>query len=174
MSKQFLRIACMSLLGMAAFAGPSIGYSDDQKAIYGWIENVRIQPGDITLKAKLDTGATTSSLHAEDIEKFERDGEDWVRFFTRDPNADERVKVEREVSRRVKIVRHNGPSQRRVVVKIGVCVGNIYRESEASLIDRSNFTYPILIGRNFLEERILVDSAETFTTDPACDMDAAR
>ncbi|MEN8720357.1 MAG: RimK/LysX family protein, partial [Oceanococcaceae bacterium] len=40
----------------------------------GWVEKVRLLPGEIPLKAKLDTGAKTSSLHAEDISLFERDG----------------------------------------------------------------------------------------------------
>ncbi|MCH8873269.1 ATP-dependent zinc protease [candidate division KSB1 bacterium] len=46
----------------------------------GWIEHGVIEPADMTVKFKLDTGALTSSMHAEDIERFERDGQQWVRF----------------------------------------------------------------------------------------------
>ena len=52
--------------------------------IAGWLEYVVLEPWDIKLRAKLDTGAKTSSLHALNIERFIRDGQSWVRFNTED------------------------------------------------------------------------------------------
>ena len=52
----------------------------DEPRRMGWLEWSWLEPGHVRLKTKLDTGARTSSLHAEDIATFERDGETWVRF----------------------------------------------------------------------------------------------
>jgi hypothetical protein len=50
------------------------------KQVVGWLEEVKIYPGNLILKAKLDTGAKNCSLNAQNIVEFERDGEKWVRF----------------------------------------------------------------------------------------------
>ena len=52
----------------------------DVKKIIGAIENVRLVPPHIVLKARIDTGAKTTSIDARDITPFERNGEEWVRF----------------------------------------------------------------------------------------------
>jgi len=46
----------------------------------GWLERVRLQPWDIVVKAKLDTGAKTAAIHATDLEYFDKEGKPWVRF----------------------------------------------------------------------------------------------
>jgi hypothetical protein len=53
--------------------------SDDLR-VAGWVERVSIFPGNLKIKAKLDTGARNSSLNATDIDAFERNGAKWVRF----------------------------------------------------------------------------------------------
>ena len=50
------------------------------RPVFGWVEKTTIEPWGVELKAKLDSGALTSSLHATDVEIFEKDGDDWVRF----------------------------------------------------------------------------------------------
>ena len=60
---------------------PNIQYAKDPaRIIAGWIENVEIESLDAKFKAKLDTGARTSSIHATDIKEFKRDGKKWVKF----------------------------------------------------------------------------------------------
>ncbi|MES0873038.1 ATP-dependent zinc protease family protein [Sinimarinibacterium thermocellulolyticum] len=139
------------------------------KEIFGWIEWVAVGDKGIRLKAKLDTGATTSSITAENIEYFTRDGAKWVRFAIRDEHLDGIEIVEAPLARHVRIRRHGGQSQRRPVVKLGLCVGDIYRERQFSLIDRSGFNYPVLVGRNYLRDHILVDSDIIYTREPACE-----
>ena len=51
------------------------------RVIMGWLESIFIRPWNLRLTAKLDTGAKTSSLHADKIEHFSKNGEDWVRFY---------------------------------------------------------------------------------------------
>lgn len=136
--------------------------------IFGWVERVELFDGDLSAKAKLDTGAATSSLDATHISRFRKDGERWVRFTVTDPETDEKLEIEMPLSRNVRIVRHSGDHQRRAVVKIPVCFGPFARHVEFTLIDRSNFIYPVLLGRNALEAHALVDSGETFINYPNC------
>lgn len=135
---------------------------------FGWVEKVRITPGNILVHAKLDTGADTSSLDASDIIEFTKDKEDWVRFSLTNRYGD-KVLIERPIRRIAMVKRHRGKHQKRKVIRIGVCLGNKYMETDVSLIDRTNFDYQMLIGRNFLAGNVLVDSAVTHTSLPSCE-----
>lgn len=136
--------------------------------VFGWVERVELFDGALSVKAKLDTGAATSSLDAASIERFERDGKRWVRFVVVDPDTEKEQELERRVVRNVRIVRHNGQSQRRPVVMLDICFGPFHREIEFNLVDRSNFIYPVLLGRNVLQDTALVDSGDTFVNYPDC------
>lgn len=139
------------------------------RSIHGWVERVEIWPENISLKAKMDTGATTSSLNALNKAYFERDGERWIAFDIIDPeDAETTVRIERPVSRYVRIVRHDGTLQRRPVVRITLCMGGYLREEEINLIDRTQLNYQVLVGRNHMRGIILVDPAETFLQPPRC------
>ena len=80
----------------------------------GWLERVRLQPWDIVLKAKLDTGAKTAAIHATDIERFDKDGKQWVRFKLwlnhRDPGS-ETITVEKPLARARFASRRRGRAQ---------------------------------------------------------------
>lgn len=157
--------------------------ADDEAAhrqILGWIEWLVLEPAGIRVKAKLDTGANTASLHGENIEPFEHDGEEWVRFDV--PIAEVRdveeaddtpafrgLRIERPVSRDVLIKRHDAKSQRRFVVELPFCINGREHTAEFSLTDRGDFNYPVLLGRRFMAEVIVVDPAETFIAREACD-----
>lgn len=145
------------------------------KDIFGWVERVVIRPGKVTLKAKLDTGADTSSLDATHIRRFRRGERRYVRFTIEDPKTKEVLTLERPFIRRATIKQHEGEHQLRPVVAIDVCLGDhLLRKVEVSLIDRSRFTYPVLLGRNALEGVALVDPDLTFTQKPNCEMGRPR
>lgn len=130
----------------------------------GWLESIILLPGGLKLRAKLDTGAKTSSLHAVDIERFTRDGEDWVRFRTIDPHENKSVMpFEMPLVRDVRIKRHKRPAQERPVVEMSFCLDAEIYTTEFSLIDRGKFNYPVLLGRRVLQKGILVDPAASFT-----------
>ncbi|WP_407354473.1 ATP-dependent zinc protease [Luteimonas sp. R10] len=160
------------LLAAAAPAWPAAQRSESEEArvqdIFGWVEWVEIGASPIRLKAKLDTGATTSSLTADDIEIFRRDGKRHVRFTILDEDSDIEETIEARLVRHVRIRRHDGSTQRRPVVRLGMCLGDIFREHEFTLVDRSSFLYPVLVGRNYMRGHVLVDSGETFTRRPSC------
>lgn len=119
------------------------------------------------LRARIDSGANTSSLSAKEITRFERDGEDWVRF--RLGITDEDVVVddvrdewmEAPVERRVRIVQAAG-SESRPVVSLLMTLGSIREPVEFTLNDRTHLNYPVLLGRRFLMDIALIDVAETY------------
>ena len=137
--------------------------------ILGYIEKVRFDNPNIELKAKLDTGATTSSLNAINKEPFEKEGEEWIRFDIIDPeDEDNLIGFEAPVVRTVRIRRHDAAPHVRPVVELGMCVGHVYQVAQFSLADRTDFNYQVLVGRNFLKGHIVVDSGSRYETKPEC------
>ena len=57
---------------------------------------------------------------------------------------------------------------------MGVCVGNVYRETQVNLVDRKNFNYQMLIGRRFTGNSVVVDPGRTFIAKPHCDRGKSR
>ena len=141
--------------------------SNKDLLVAGWVENVSIFPGGLKIKAKLDTGARNSSLNAKHIEEFERDGEKWVRFDLKNWKG-RTASFETKVIRMATIKQHETESATRPVIRLGICLANVYKEVEVNLEDRSKFNYQMLIGRSYLRNSILVDSSATFKVQPDC------
>lgn len=133
--------------------------------ILGAIEKVTIDAINQSFDARIDTGATTSSLNAVDIEMFERDGKDWVRFHLSDPEqaATELNWVEAPVVRYVRIRQStNDDTERRAVVELWVKVGAIKEKAQFTLADRSHMSHPVLLGREFIRDIALVDVSRNY------------
>ena len=149
-------------------SGSSVGKQKDNGRyadyyIIGENERVEISDRKITYKARIDTGATTCSIHATDIVEFVRDGKNWARFSLLDFKTGEKVTIEKPISRIASIKRHGAKDQRRVAVKMPIWLGPISDVVEFTLTDRSKFEYPALIGRNFLSGNVLVDTNLSYT-----------
>jgi hypothetical protein len=157
-------------LALAALLLSSTAYADSPQVL-GWVEKGLIFPEKVAVKFKLDTGALTSSMHAENIERFKKNGDEWVRFTVElediDSKKDVRTRLEREMVRDIK-VRGAGGAEERPVVMMKVCLGDRMYQEQFSLNDRDKMNYPVLIGRRTLEKVGLVDSSKTFTTEPNC------
>ena len=140
------------------------------REIVGYVERARIYPGNLSLRAKIDTGAKTSSLNAPHISIFNRGKKQWVKFDVVNQKG-KKIQIEKEILRSAEI-KQNGilsfVSQKRPVIMLGICVGSTYKEVEVNLVDRSHFNYQLLIGRNFLSGSFLVDPSLTFSTKPKC------
>ena len=148
--------------------------------ILGWVEWVVIEPDGpaVRFKAKFDTGAKTSSLHAARVETFERDERQWVRFdvpLTDHLDVDEseleveHLTLERPVARTVRIKTHgNDDGEHRYIVELEFCLAGRRHEAEFSLNRRDDFLYPILLGRRFLGGRVVVDAAYSFLAERDC------
>lgn len=137
--------------------------------ILGWVENARLPDPGLELKAKLDTGAETSSLDARVLKKFRKDGKRWVRFVVVDRDKGEEFVIVRERVRTIGVVQHDGSRQTRPVVMLEVCIAGQSLKTEVSLIDRSEFNYPLLLGRNALASFALVDASNTFLSEHGCE-----
>ncbi|WP_353815258.1 ATP-dependent zinc protease family protein [Agromyces sp. SYSU T00266] len=133
--------------------------------IAGWREWVRLPQADVGwLKAKLDTGARSSALHAFDVEEFERDGVDWVRFGIhpwQDTDADAAT-VELPVHDRRVIRSSTGHTQQRLVVLMEVVLHDRPVTAEVTLTNRDEMGFRMLIGREALRNGFLVDAGRSF------------
>lgn len=138
------------------------------KVIAGWVERVTVLDiRDNPIKAKLDSGANTSSIHAIDIKKFERDGDDWVRFKFVDKDGDSK-EMERPQVRGVKIKDLDGGADHRPVIELDMCFDGRIHKTQFTLSDRSGFNYRILLGRRFLGDVAVIDPGTTFLTKEHC------
>ena len=136
--------------------------------ILGWVEHVvLVEPG-FRLRAKLDTGAETSSLDTRIIKKFRKGGKRWVRFAVTDPNTGEEHVLVRERLRTIGVVQHDGQNQVRPTVTLQLCVADRLLDVEVSLVDRSEFTYRLLLGRSALDHFALIDPGNTYLSQPQC------
>lgn len=158
----------LSLMILSAIASADSQDEQPGKVIAGWIENiVLLDNGDRPIKAKLDSGAKTSSLHANKIEKFQRGGDDWVRFTFEDKNGS-KAEFERPELRGVKIKNLDGGFDKRPVVEMDICFDGRVRTAQFTLADRSNLIYPVLLGRRFLRGVAVIDPQATFLTKDRC------
>ncbi|RJX73748.1 ATP-dependent Zn protease [Vibrio sinensis] len=135
------------------------------EVVLGEIERVTIDSIDQTFDARVDTGAATSSLNAVDIEEFERDGKNWVRFHLSDGAATpaESNWIEAPIVRFVKIRQStNEEVERRAVVELWVKVGSIHEKTQFTLADRSQMSHPVLLGREFIRDIAVVDVSKKY------------
>ena len=139
--------------------------------VVGWLEKVVVQAdgASLLMKAKIDSGAQTTSIHAKGYQLFDKDGQKWVRFNVANFEGEE-INFERPVVRTAKIKRHFGEYQERPVVMLGLCLDNIYVETEVNLVDREGLNYKLLVGRKYLAGKFLIDSGNTFIVQPRCDV----
>ncbi|WP_435404688.1 ATP-dependent zinc protease family protein [Marinobacter sediminicola] len=136
------------------------------KVIVGEVENFFLAGPGLIYKARIDSGAETSSIDARNITRFERDGSNWVRFDVPVPGAKEFVTLEKEISRRVKVIQASADgAERRVVVELQFSIGDHQQVAEFTLSDRSNLTYQALIGRNVLRDVMLIDVGKEYVTE---------
>ena len=126
--------------------------------LVGELEQVWLQNLQLALPARIDTGAETASLDARNIEIFERDGRRWVRFEILHPESGEPLSMERRLKRMVSILQAStAEPERRPVIKLDLTIGHVSQTAEFTLSDRSHLDYQVLIGRNILQDVMVVD-----------------
>ncbi|MGR5284046.1 RimK/LysX family protein [Vibrio maritimus] len=136
--------------------------SDDGKLILGEQEYVRLMDMKVTTKARVDTGATTSSLSAVDIVPFERDGKDWVKFKVKHDGVESK-EVSMPVDRWVKVKQSSSEeSDKRPVIVSVIKIGDMTSKTEFTLADRTHLKYPVLLGRSFFRDVAIVDVSRKY------------
>ncbi len=134
----------------------------DNKRIFGEQEWVKISSLPKPFKARIDSGATTSSISATDIEAFEKEGEEWVQFRIEHGGKKSEL-LTHPIARMVRIKQSSSKGyDARYVVKLPITVGDFTQLSEFTLRDRRHLTFPVLIGRSYLEDKALIDVSQTY------------
>ncbi|WP_314428242.1 ATP-dependent zinc protease [uncultured Microbacterium sp.] len=139
--------------------------SSHSNTLIGWREWVSLPDlGVDWIKAKIDTGARTSSLHAFDIHEFERDGASWVRFQVKpwQDSQEDAVIVESPVHDRRDVRSSSGHAQRRYVVELLIRLYDREVLAEVTLSNRDEMGFRMLIGREALRQGYVVDPARSF------------
>jgi hypothetical protein len=131
-----------------------------EKVLIGRVEWVEMPDLKIKHKARIDTGAKTTSMHAVNIEEVDQRGELFVKFQTVDTQG-KVVEVVRKVDTTQRVSNTAGFVSRRYVIKEKIKMGNIEREVLINLNDRSKMDYKFLVGRNLLLGRFIVDVARS-------------
>ena len=131
----------------------------------GWREWVVLpELGIDRIKVKVDTGARSSSLHAHDLEPFQRRGRDWVRFVVH-PQQRSRageVQVEAQVLEYRSVRSSNGKASLRPVIITPITLLGQTWPVELTLASRDEMGFRMLLGREAMAGRVLVDPSRTF------------
>ena len=132
--------------------------------IIGWREIVSLpELGIFEMSAKIDTGARTSALHAEDQEVFERDGRTWVRFRVPASRHHSDFRAEVPVLDLRDIKNTSGVPERRIVIRTHLNLGQHHWLIDVSLADRTNMGFDMILGRTAIRRHnVLVDAGRSF------------
>ena len=136
-----------------------------QMKALGWREWVQLPDlVDVPIKAKVDTGAKTSSLHAFFIEPYIKDGKPWVKFLLHPNQNDNDIEVEchAAVSDRREVSDSGGHKEKRYVIESAIVMGKDVLIAELTLTDRDSMSFRMLLGRNLLRGAFVVDSGSSF------------
>jgi len=133
-----------------------------EKSVIGWREYVDFPEWGIRgIRAKVDTGARTSSLHVEDIRLLEKN---MIRFYVvvSRKNLIRRKKVVTERLKRGKVKSSTGDRTHRWYVKTTIKIGQFKREIVINLSGREDMNFRMLLGRTAIEDAFLVDTDRSF------------
>ncbi len=128
----------------------------------------QVLPSQLIFAAKMDTGADHSSINANNIKIFSREGKQWVQFDIKNQRG-ESATLERPLVRIAKIKRHTSAADQRPVVHLKFCLHKTCRIAETNLADRSRFDYSLLIGRSAMGEDFIIAPSKRNTRQPSCD-----
>lgn len=116
------------------------------------------------IKAKVDTGARTSSLHAFWVKAFERDGQAWVRFGIHPDqgSSEQEVTCEAAVLEQRVVRDSGGHEELRYVIETTIEIAGVRHSVEVTLTDRDTMKFRMLLGRTAIRGRYVVDPGRSF------------
>ncbi|WOE74342.1 ATP-dependent zinc protease family protein [Alterisphingorhabdus coralli] len=133
----------------------------------GWCECVDLPGlGLERIKAKIDSGAATSSIHATRIRPVEVDGEPHVEFWFRAHKGERAKRYRAPVHAMRKVRSSNGQSEFRYVIETTMQLGKLHWLGHLTLANRGRMTFPILIGRRALRRGFLVNCRKRYMLGP--------
>lgn len=139
--------------------------NSSEKIVLGALEKCDLPDlGISNLVMRVDTGATTSSLHVENVEEYEKNGDAWISFDIH-PDVYDVVKLTRHSSKvkaRRKVKSSTATLEHRYVIDTTLSIGEHKWPIKITLTDRSEMTYMMLLGREAMADKILVDPSQEF------------
>lgn len=136
-----------------------------KKMTIGWREWAAFPDiGVPRIKAKIDTGARTSAMHAWNIKEFERDGRKWVTFDVHPVQRNNRecLTCTAPVVDLRKVKSSSGHHETRYVVSVKIEIAGITRDIELTLTNRDEMGFRLLLGRTALRRHYIVDPARSY------------
>ena len=142
---------------------PPLTGSEPELPVIGAVEWVWIEPANLRLEARIDTGAETTSIHAENIQLIEIDEKPYVRYSLLDPSSGKMTEQRSPLVREARIKQQDRELELRYVVNMWLTLGKNREQIEVNLSNREDFEYPLLVGRNMLVDMAIVDVSRHHT-----------
>ncbi|QPH52689.1 ATP-dependent zinc protease [Pontivivens ytuae] len=131
----------------------------DDRLLIGWREQVELPDlGGLRVRAKIDTGAKTSALHARNLRLEKEDGKTFALFEAHSAGRPKYRQCRVEVAELRRVRSSNGQVERRPTIRTTLSMGGRSWPIYVTLTDRELMTYAMLIGREALDGRTLIDS----------------
>lgn len=142
-----------------------ISMKDPKTRVIGWREWVALPDlGIATIKAKIDTGARSSALHAFEVETFSQDGQEKIRFKVHPQQRDTtQMKIaEANILERREVRNSGGHVELRYAIETSVEIGGVRWSIELTLTNRDTMGFRMLLGRQAIRDHFLVDPGRSF------------
>ncbi len=136
--------------------------------VIGWMEHLDLPDLQLLrVKAKIDTGARTTALHATHIEPFDREGAEWVRFQVQHSETSPLLWMEYPIHDRREIKNTSGIPEERIVIRTTLRLIDRSWPISVSLTDRSNMRFQIIVGRSALKNHNIAVHTRRANLTPA-------
>jgi hypothetical protein len=130
----------------------------------GWREFIALPDlGIPRIRAKIDTGARTTALHATNQRVFSRDGDQWVEFHVPVPGTPRTTRTSAPLAGRRMIKNTSGVPEERLVIRTTLVLGRRRWPIEVSLADRENMGFDVILGRTAVRRhRLLINPGRSY------------
>jgi ribosomal protein S6--L-glutamate ligase len=157
---RFVKNSIFVIILLLTFSYSSFSQLLKEKILIGRVEWIEIPSLKVKLRARIDTGAKTTSMHAVNITEVQQQDDLFVRFQTVDSEG-KLIDLLKKVDTTQKVANTAGFITKRYVIREKIKMGSMEKEILVNLNDRTEMEYKFLVGRNLLLGRFIVDVARS-------------